>query len=292
MAFWPIGPIFQRSGTVFIRRSFRDNPVYKLRAARVRGPPGREAVQPAVLRRGRALPHRQAPAAQAGPPHLRRRRLPAGTQPTTCCWCPSRSPTTSCTRSVSTPARPGCREVGREHRPGWSGPSGEQRGRFGKIYVRFGEPISLRAALRRSEPGRRGRHLALQKVAFEVSRRINEVTPITATSLVTLASSGRRPGAHRSTRCGPRCTTAGRRAAAGSAADRHVELGTDDGVRRVLQSSSATTWSFATPTGPDRCTRSATTSTWPPRSTATRSSTSSSPAPSPRRPWLGRASRA
>jgi glycerol-3-phosphate O-acyltransferase len=79
----------------------------------------------------------------------------------------------------------------------------EQRGRFGTIYVRFGEPLSLRQALgppaakpsdtdtdRAIDTESDGDRLALQKVALEVSRRINEVTPITATSLVTLGLLG------------------------------------------------------------------------------------------------------
>jgi len=64
------------------------------------------------------------------------------------------------------------------------------RGRYGKIYVRFGEPVSLRDTL-----GPATGHLdvpqdehdsVLQKLAFEVCWRINRVTPITATSLITL----------------------------------------------------------------------------------------------------------
>jgi glycerol-3-phosphate O-acyltransferase len=65
-----------------------------------------------------------------------------------------------------------------------------QRGQYGKIYVRFGEPVSLRQALGPpvgtvSADGNQDR-LALQKLAFEVAWRMNQVTPITGTSLVTL----------------------------------------------------------------------------------------------------------
>jgi glycerol-3-phosphate O-acyltransferase len=71
-----------------------------------------------------------------------------------------------------------------------------QRGRFGSVYVRFGEPISLRAAL--GEPaaaGSRGadeRRLELARLAFEVSCRINDAMPITGTALVSLALLGAR----------------------------------------------------------------------------------------------------
>ncbi|TQS43281.1 glycerol-3-phosphate 1-O-acyltransferase [Cryptosporangium phraense] len=56
----------------------------------------------------------------------------------------------------------------------------------GSVQVRFGEPLSLRAALD-SETDQR---LAVQKTAFEVSHRINEATPVMPRSLVTLALLG------------------------------------------------------------------------------------------------------
>lgn len=70
-----------------------------------------------------------------------------------------------------------------------------QRGRFGSVYVRFGEPISLRGFL-----GPRGvasdptdeHKLQLHKLAFEVACRINDATPITGAALVTLALLGAR----------------------------------------------------------------------------------------------------
>jgi glycerol-3-phosphate O-acyltransferase len=60
---------------------------------------------------------------------------------------------------------------------------------FGKIYVRFPEPVSLRASL--GAPGGEtttdedARRLALQKTAFEVAWRINGATPVTSVALVT-----------------------------------------------------------------------------------------------------------
>jgi glycerol-3-phosphate O-acyltransferase len=58
----------------------------------------------------------------------------------------------------------------------------------GRIYIRFGEPLALSERIGRDEDLTSGEgHLALPKIAFEVSTRINDVTPITAISLVTLA---------------------------------------------------------------------------------------------------------
>jgi glycerol-3-phosphate O-acyltransferase len=71
-----------------------------------------------------------------------------------------------------------------------------QRGQFGSIYVRFGEPLSLRAALGPPEAARlrtaEQRKLELAKLAFDVSCRINDAIPITGASLVSLALLGAR----------------------------------------------------------------------------------------------------
>ncbi|MFN2378459.1 MAG: glycerol-3-phosphate 1-O-acyltransferase, partial [Candidatus Binatia bacterium] len=69
------------------------------------------------------------------------------------------------------------------------------RRRYGDIHIRFGEPLSLRDAYGDpSAPAVAGdpdeRSLPLQKLAFELSVRINRATPITPTSLVTLALLG------------------------------------------------------------------------------------------------------
>jgi glycerol-3-phosphate O-acyltransferase len=60
---------------------------------------------------------------------------------------------------------------------------------IGKAYVRFGQAMSLRQALGHATEGDGGRW-AVQKVAFEVFKRINCITPVTAPALVTLALLG------------------------------------------------------------------------------------------------------
>ncbi len=71
------------------------------------------------------------------------------------------------------------------------------RRRYGDIYIKFGEPLSLRETLPARVAGQEVdeadvdvRSLDLQKLAFEVCVRINRATPITPTSLVTLAMLG------------------------------------------------------------------------------------------------------
>ena len=65
---------------------------------------------------------------------------------------------------------------------------GSLRRQHGRIYIRFGEPLALSEHLGRDEDltAPEGK-LTLPKIAFEVSTRINAVTPITAISMVTLA---------------------------------------------------------------------------------------------------------
>lgn len=71
-----------------------------------------------------------------------------------------------------------------------------QRGRLGSVYVRFGEPVSLRAVLGASPAARASdadeRRLEVARLAFEVSCRINDAMPITGAALVSLALLGAR----------------------------------------------------------------------------------------------------
>ncbi|HRH85240.1 MAG TPA: 1-acyl-sn-glycerol-3-phosphate acyltransferase [Rubrivivax sp.] len=61
---------------------------------------------------------------------------------------------------------------------------------IGTAYVRFGEPLSLKEALRRADAEQGGGRWTVEKIAFEVFSRINRVTPVTAPALVTLALLG------------------------------------------------------------------------------------------------------
>jgi glycerol-3-phosphate O-acyltransferase len=64
----------------------------------------------------------------------------------------------------------------------------QRRHRGGRIYVRFGEPLSLRASVH-PDASPEEADLELQKLAFEVATRITAVTPITAASLVSIVLS-------------------------------------------------------------------------------------------------------
>ena len=64
-----------------------------------------------------------------------------------------------------------------------------QSRRLGQAYLRFGEPLSLGDALKLTEDaeGRLRPRLAVPKVAFETANRINAVTPVTPSSMLTFA---------------------------------------------------------------------------------------------------------
>ncbi|KTD47772.1 1-acyl-sn-glycerol-3-phosphate acyltransferase [Legionella quateirensis] len=60
-----------------------------------------------------------------------------------------------------------------------------QKRKNGTVYVRFGQPFSLREAI----PSGNNQSLrwTIDKIAFEIFQRINQVTPVTAQALVTIA---------------------------------------------------------------------------------------------------------
>ena len=64
----------------------------------------------------------------------------------------------------------------------------DQGRRQGMAHVRIGEPFALRQALAPDQDG--GVRWTLPKIAFEVFQRLNRVTPVTAPALVTLALLG------------------------------------------------------------------------------------------------------
>jgi glycerol-3-phosphate O-acyltransferase len=193
MNFFPVGPIFRRSGVFFIRRSFKEDSLYKFVLRQyidyliekrfslewyVEG--GRSRV-------GKLLPPRLGLLAYVVDAYRRGKSEDVFLVPVSIAY-------------------DQIQEVGdyaRELRGGAKRPEsfkwfvgmvrGLRRG-YGAIHVRFGEPISLRKELGPPDPEietdaeRPG--LDLQKLAFEVCVRINCVTPITPTSLLTLALLG------------------------------------------------------------------------------------------------------
>ncbi|MEU5840765.1 glycerol-3-phosphate 1-O-acyltransferase [Rhodococcus sp. NPDC047139] len=209
LTFWPIGPVARRTGTVFIRRSFADDDVYKAaleeyfafllskrfnlewyfeggrtRTGKLRPPRyGLLNYVANAIRRGRVEDVMLVPV------------------------------------SITYEGLAEVAAVAAEQTGATKKPEGltwlvryarNQRKRAGNVYVRFGDPLSMRDLLvaggdpdlgapalmaREStatgpEEMRLAHRKALQKVAFEVAVGINRNTPVTVNCLVTLALLG------------------------------------------------------------------------------------------------------
>lgn len=188
MAFWPMGTIFRHAGTVFIRRDTRGNPVYTFTLREYIGYLVEKRfslqfyVEGGRSRTGKLLPPKLGLLAYVAEAFRQGRADDVVIVPVSIAYDQLQE-----VREFSHEAKGGAKAG---ESIAWLVKSfREQRGRFGRIYVRFGEPLSLRQALAGVPDGDEER-LALQKVGLEVSRRINEVTPITATALVTLGLLG------------------------------------------------------------------------------------------------------
>ena len=148
MAFWPIGPIFQHSGTAYIRRSTRDKPVYNYTLREYVGfLIERRASMQFYVEGGRST-DRQAPPPKLGlltyvaDAYRQGRADDVLVVPVSIAY--------DQLQEVSEFAREVRRAPASRPRAsaGSSRPSASNAGRYGKIYVRFGEPLSLREGAR------------------------------------------------------------------------------------------------------------------------------------------------
>jgi glycerol-3-phosphate O-acyltransferase len=188
VAFWPVGPLARRSGYVFIRRSVRDNPVYKLTL--------REYVGYLVRKRFNLEWYLEGGRSRTG--KLRPPRLGLLAYLVEAVMEGAAADVLLVPTSIVYEHLP---EVGAMAAEGTGGT--KQREGFGwmlrylrqqsssrsVVHLRFGEPLSLREGTSSSGNGSRAGH-AVEKLAFEVLHRINRATPVTAPSLVTLALLG------------------------------------------------------------------------------------------------------
>ncbi|MEV4420325.1 glycerol-3-phosphate 1-O-acyltransferase [Patulibacter sp. NPDC049589] len=195
MAFWPIGALGRRVGVIWIRRTFKSNEIYKFTLRRYLGFLVSKRfnlewyIEGGRSRTGKLLPPRLglfnylADAVEeldiedvhVVPVSITYDELQEVAEMTTE------------SRGHKKPAE-GLRWMMDFAR--------SQRGTFGGVQVTFGEPLALSPALReRVHDGpdldeKAARRLARSKVAFEICTRINRATPVTPTSLVTLALLG------------------------------------------------------------------------------------------------------
>ncbi|HXK25200.1 MAG TPA: glycerol-3-phosphate 1-O-acyltransferase [Myxococcota bacterium] len=193
MNFFPVGPLVRRSGVFFIRRSFKDDAVYKFVL--------RHYIDYLVEKRfslewyieggrsrsGKLLPPRFGLLAYVVDAYRRGKSDDVVLIPVSIAYDQiSDVPDYAAEQSGAAKQRESfgwflrfLRRLGR---------------RYGEIHISFGEPLSLAKALGppdpQASPDPDEQSLALQKLAFEVCLRINQVTPITPISLVALAVLG------------------------------------------------------------------------------------------------------
>ncbi len=193
MNFFPLGPLARRSGVFFIRRSFKDNEVYKFVL--------RQYIDYLIEKRfslewyieggrsrsGKLLPPRFGLLAYVVDAYRRGRADDVALIPVSIAY-----DQISDVQDYAHEQRGGAKQ--RESFSWFVAFLRRLRRPYGAIHIDFGEPVSLAKALGAPDPEAKPdpdeHNLALQKLAFEVCVRINAVTPITPVSLVTLALLG------------------------------------------------------------------------------------------------------
>jgi glycerol-3-phosphate O-acyltransferase len=187
---WPISPLARRAGFVFIRRSFGDDEIYKLALREYLGYLLAKRfnlewyMEGGRSRTGKLRPPRYGLLAYVAEAVARGRADDAYLVPVAITY--------DQLREVSAMA---AEQGGAAKKPeglGWLASYARgQLTRVGTVHVCFAEPLSVAGALGpRDHDDPDARRLAVQKMAFEVAVRINRITPVTGTALVTLALLG------------------------------------------------------------------------------------------------------
>src|SRR6516225_5520774 len=191
LRFWPIGPLAKRSGVVFIRRSFGDDEIYKFALREYLGYLLAKRfnlewyMEGGRSRTGKLRPPRYGLLAYVAEAIAHGRAEDACLVPVAITY--------DQLREVSAMAAEQGGAAKKTEGLSWLASYAKgQLARIGTVHVRFAEPLSLAGALAPGGPDGDpdAWRLSLQKVAFEVAVRINRVTPVTATALVTLALLG------------------------------------------------------------------------------------------------------
>jgi glycerol-3-phosphate O-acyltransferase len=238
MNFFPLGPLVRRSGVFFIRRSFKDNPVYKFVLHHYIDYLVEKRfslewyLEGGRSRPGKLLPPHFGLLAYVVDAYRRGKSEDVYLLPVSIAY-----DQISDVGDYAAEQRGAAKEA--ESFSWFLRIVRRLRRRYGDIHIRFGEPVSLSKAIGppdpEAEPDADEESLSLQKLAFEVCVRINRATPITPISLVTLAMLGR----------GDRALSVEEMISAlgnlvGYVRKRHltttqeIDLDTADGVRRTL----------------------------------------------------------
>lgn len=201
--FFPIGPLLRRTGVFFIRRSFRDNELYKIVL--------RAYIDFLIEKRfplewymegGRSRSGKLG-AARFGLLHYVVESLQRGKSddvlliPVSIVY--------DQIQDVPDYAREAQGRGKEKESFGWLVKAVRSlRRRYGDIYIRFGDPVSVASVLRSAE-GRGEESPELQKLAFEVMYRIGKVTPVTPVALASIALLAARGKARTAEELGRQC---------------------------------------------------------------------------------------
>jgi glycerol-3-phosphate O-acyltransferase len=190
MNFFPVGPVLRRSGVFFIRREFRDNEPYKFVLRRYvdylleKRFPMEWYIEGGRSRSGKLRPPRYGMLAYVVDSFIRGSSEDVVIIPVSIAYDQIQD-----VGSYAAEHSGGAKE--RESLKWLVATIRSLRRRVGGIHVRFGAPISVKGflALQDDLPDNAEdtHNPAIPKLAFEVAVRLNEVTPITPTSLVALA---------------------------------------------------------------------------------------------------------
>ena len=189
MGFWPLGSLLRRAGGITIRRTFKDDPIYKLAL--------REYFNYLVARRTNLEWYIEGGRSRTGklrPPRfgLLRYLLDATERD-------GAADAILVPVSITYDQLPEVQSMAAEELGALKRPEGigwlvryvrQQRRHAGEAHVRFGEPLALSEGLALGGASEGNPRLAVERIAFEVCDRIDRATPVLANALVTLALLG------------------------------------------------------------------------------------------------------
>ncbi len=188
MAFWPMGTVARKAGRVFIRRDIKNNPVYKFVLREYLGYLAEKRfslewyIEGGRSRTGKLLPPKIGLMSYLVAAYREGRVEDLMLMPISIAY--------DQLHEVSEFAAEAKGAKKKAENLAWFVRFFRaQREPFGRIYFRVAEPVSMREMLGPPDGGKSEgdeETLPVQKVAFEVSSRINDVTPITGTSLAAL----------------------------------------------------------------------------------------------------------
>ncbi|HEY4606473.1 MAG TPA: 1-acyl-sn-glycerol-3-phosphate acyltransferase [Acidimicrobiia bacterium] len=183
--FFPIGPLVRRTGVFFIRRTFKDNLLYKtvLRAYLdylvEKRFPLEWYLEGGRSRSGKLMPPRLGLLSYVVDSLRRGKTDDIQLIPVSIAY--------DQIQDVPDYAREAQGKDKERESIGWLLRTVKSlRRRYGDIHIRFAEPVSVNNVLG-SIPGEDETSIGLQKLAFEVMYRIGQVTPVTPTALVSVA---------------------------------------------------------------------------------------------------------